>query len=93
MGSWPGLGCGEVFGREAFQRPVPGQGDKLWGSGGGRSLEPRRMTSKSGLGGRMRGSEGCAQFGVMEHSCKRIEEALKTMAWKEFSASDVLRER
>lgn len=80
MGGWPGLGRGMQ--RNAFQRTVLGQSDKLWGRGGGRSLEARRMTSGSGLGGRARGSEGCAQFGVMEHSCKRIQEALETMAWK-----------
>lgn len=40
--------------RNAFQRTVLGQSDKLWGRGGGRSLEARRMTSGSDLGGRVR---------------------------------------
>lgn len=80
MRGWSGLGKGMQ--RDAFQRTVLRQSEKPWGSGGGRSLEPRRMTSRSGLGGRMRGSEGCAHFGVMEHSCNRIQEALENMAWK-----------
>lgn len=53
----PGLGRGMK--RDAFQRTVLGQSDKLWGSGGG-----RRMTSRSGLGGRMRGIRGmCSVWG------------------------------
>lgn len=52
------------------------------GSRGGRSLEPRRVTRRSGLGDRMRGSEGCAELGVMEHRCRRIQKALETRAWK-----------
>lgn len=52
------------------------------GSRGGRKLEPRRVARRSGLGDRMRGSEGCAELGVMEPRCRMIQKSLKTSTWK-----------